>query len=301
MTDTRKHPGVELESPEGKRTRLEDVGYVQDTRKLARKYPHARDDKLYFRDSDHTYILRKPGEEDRLLVSASALVKDSFEPFVDDEVIDKMHGSPYWRKSKYYPMTREQIKAKWESNRQLGTDMHDVIERYLNAEEIEPRERETVEFQQFLDFESEWLSKLGVDVYRTEWRVYDEEYGMSGTLDWICVYKEQTDPDVLSMVLLDHKRSPDLKEKETRYKGRGCCSDLPDNAHIKYGLSLDVYKYMLEKNYHDLEYNGHVYKDLHVESMYLNVMHPDRTTYRAYGIVSRQDKIAEMLLLKKNG
>lgn len=281
-----------------KRRRTEE-GFVQDDKLLSIKNKHARDDAIFFRVDDHKYLNCVSGKEDQKLTSASTFVGQFFEPFVVDKVIAQMHASPKWTQSEYYPMTSDEIKAQWDSGRDLGTDLHDVIERYLNDEPPTSEQREKVDFQQFLDFEAEWLHDRDVVVYRTEWRIYDEDSGLSGTLDWICAYTDQADPDVLRMMLLDHKRSKEIKIKD-KWKKRGlrCCSDVYATNYYKYGLALNLYKYILEKNYHDVVHAGKTYKRVHVDDMYLNVMHPVHETYQVFQIPDMQPKIQEMLLDK---
>lgn len=273
-------------------------GYTQDTRKLSRENTHPRDQYIFFREADHKYILSRPNTAEQTMLSSSTFVKQFFEPFEEDVVIKRMMSSLHWNKSRYYRMTADQIKAQWEENRDLGTVMHDSIERYLNDETLPASETSTVEFQQFLDFELEWLRPLHVDVYRTEWRVYDEGRGLCGTLDWICVYQTQPDPKVLSMMLLDHKRCLEIKVKEKRYKGLGCCADVYANNYYKYGLALNLYKYILEKHYHNVMYKGKTYARLRVHDMYLNVMHPAHSGYQVFQIPDMGKKLEEMFVEK---
>lgn len=270
-------------------------GYVQDTRMLSQRNAHTRDRLIFFRASDHAYVYVAPGEANRTFVSASTFAKVFFEEFDTDVAIEKVFHSNAWKNGthKLQGMTSDEIKAKWNSGRDLGTIMHDNIERYLNDEQLTQEEMGTPEFQQFLDFEATWLAHAHVKVYRTEWRLYDES-GYCGTLDWICAYRKQDDPDVLQMMLLDHKRCEKIKLEEKRYFGKGCCADLNDNNYVKYGLAMNLYKYMLEKNYKNVVFEGVTYKSVKVVDMWLNVMHPLHDGFQVFYVPDMGAKLVEM-------
>lgn len=96
---------------------------------------HIRDDNISFKEDNHEYTIK--GVNIRP-ISVTTLIHKYFPEFDADAVITKMMSSANWPKSKYFGMTREVIKTKWETDGQqassMGTIMHKEIEFFVNAE-----------------------------------------------------------------------------------------------------------------------------------------------------------------------
>merc|ERR1712032_724863 len=103
----------------------------------------------------------------------------------------------------YYQMSKQQIVASWEHARDLGTELHRDIEIYLNAsaklekeflqrsigpahklENLESECDTSVERRDFLAF-LKFASERGWRPYRTEWRIWDAELRVAGTIDFV--------------------------------------------------------------------------------------------------------------------
>ena len=130
---------------------------------------HPRDSRLLFDPESHTYYI-----EGRPLKSVTTLVEECFPQF----------DALYWahRKAPQEGLTPEELMAKWEAEacraRDLGTTMHDKIERYYLGEDSGD---DTDAYRLFRCFAA--VNRLYP--FRTEWRIYLEEYGIAGTLDFL--------------------------------------------------------------------------------------------------------------------
>ena len=102
--------------------------------------------------------------------------------------------------------------------------------------------------------------------YRSEWRIYMEEYGVAGTLDFL-----ERRPDG-TFNIYDWKRSKKLiaadgsVEQTNRYGKRGFypVNHLHDCSFHHYALQLSIYRYILEHCY-----------GIQVSHLKLGVFHPD--------------------------
>ena len=218
---------------------------------------HPRDSRLLFDPESHTYYI-----EGRPLKSVTTLVEECFPPF----------DGLYWahRKAPQEGLTPEELMAKWEAEacraRDLGTTMHDKIERYYLGEDSGD---DTDAYRLFRCFAA--VNRLYP--FRTEWRIYLEEYGIAGTLDFL----ERTPDGTYN--IYDWKRSRKLINRfgmveatsPFRKTGLHPISHLPDCSYYHYALQVSVYRYILEQKY-----------GINVNKMRLGVFHP---SYSGYYIV----------------
>lgn len=218
---------------------------------------HPRDSRLLFDPESHTYYI-----EGRPLKSVTTLVEECFPQF----------DALYWahRKAPQEGLTPEELMAKWEAEacraRDLGTTMHDKIERYYLGEDSGD---DTDAYRLFRCFAA--VNRLYP--FRTEWRIYLEEYGIAGTLDFL----ERTPDGTYN--IYDWKRSRKLinrfgmVEATSHFRKTGLhpISHLPDCSYYHYALQVSVYRYILEQKY-----------GINVNKMRLGVFHP---SYSGYYIV----------------
>ncbi len=218
---------------------------------------HPRDSRLLFDPESHTYYI-----EGRPLKSVTTLVEECFPQF----------DALYWahRKAPQEGLTPEELMAKWEAEacraRDLGTTMHDKIERYYLGEDSGD---DTDAYRLFRCFAA--VNRLYP--FRTEWRIYLEEYGIAGTLDFL----ERTPDGTYN--IYDWKRSRKLINRfgmveatsPFRKTGLHPISHLPDCSYYHYALQVSVYRYILEQKY-----------GINVNKMRLGVFHP---SYSGYYIV----------------
>ncbi len=208
---------------------------------------HARDSQLHFDGDSHTYTCHG-----RRFKPVSTVVESCFEQFDAD----------YWaaRKAPDMGMTPEAVKAMWERNgekaRNLGTQMHEKIERYylglLNDTDDTYR------------LFSQFTQQHELTPYRTEWAIYDEDSGVAGTLDFLNL-KDGV------FTIYDWKRSNKIivngePEKVSRWGKRAFApiAHIPDTTYWHYALQLSFYRYILEKHY-----------GINVSHSRLAVLHPD--------------------------
>lgn len=218
---------------------------------------HHRDSLLIFDPESHTYYI-----DGRPLKSVTTLVEECFPQF----------DALYWahRKAPQEGLTPEELMAKWEAEacraRDLGTTMHDKIERYYLGEDSGD---DTDAYRLFRCFAA--VNRLYP--FRTEWRIYLEEYGIAGTLDFL----ERTPDGTYN--IYDWKRSRKLINRfgmveatsPFRKTGLHPISHLPDCSYYHYALQVSVYRYILEQKY-----------GINVNKMRLGVFHP---SYSGYYIV----------------
>ena len=235
---------------------------------LSQLHAHSRDSFIIFKEEGHEYTLigidTKP-------TSVTTLIHKYFTKFDNDRVITKMMASTKWKDSKYFGMTSEQIKQQWKdkSNEaaEAGTFMHKSIENYLNNIVVV---NDTVEYQMFLHF---WANVqqyyLNWEIYRTEWLIYDNSGKVSGSID--CVLRNKIDPKYI--MILDWKRSKEIKVSNHFDKGTGPFANLDDCNFVHYSLQLNIYRHILETCY-----------DKKVTYMMLIVMHPDNKDYQCVSI-----------------
>lgn len=226
---------------------------------LKEKNPHERDNLIEFIENGHKYVYN--GKE--TFTSVTTIIHDYFPKFNSDAIIDRLMNSKGWPQSKYYGMTKEDIKKIWKINGSeastMGTNFHASIEDYFNDNLKE--QPKSIEFDYFLKFwqgfkekNPEWFP------YRTEWVVYDEQRKISGSIDIVLSDKDG------DLIILDWKRSKDIKMSNKFEKGLGPFKDLDNCNYIHYTLQLNCYRHMLETKYNKK-----------VIDMYIVVCHPNLT------------------------
>lgn len=235
---------------------------------LSKLHTHPRDTRITFLEEGHEYTLEGI---DNKPTSVTTLIHQYFPEFNDDLVITKMMASPKWKDSKYFGKTPEQIKQEWKdkSNEasKAGTLMHKSIEDTLNGVVVT---NDTVEYQMFLKFWSDIQHQYpDWEVDRTEWLIYDNSGKVAGSID--CILRNKTNPD--QIMVLDWKRSKEIKYTNKFAKGTGLFANLDDCNYVHYSLQLNIYRHILETWY-----------DKQVVYMMLIIMHPNNVSYQCIPI-----------------
>jgi hypothetical protein len=223
---------------------------------------HPRDKYITFDEGPHIYTVH--GEQG--YTSVTTWNHHHFSNFDADAIIEKILTGRNWNDPnyKYYRMSREQIKAMWDKNRDeaagSGTKMHYDIECYWNNM---PVNNTSIEFQWFMKFVADFPE---LKPYRTEWMVYYEELKLSGSIDMVF-----ENPDGTKQIY-DWKRSKEIKYEDPFKKcaQTECIKHLPDTNFWHYSLQLNTYKKILEEKYGQT-----------VTGLYLVVIHPDNP-YKTY-------------------
>lgn len=225
-------------------------------------HAHPRDQRIVFQEDGHLYTISGLPKHP---ISVTTAIHRFFPVFDADQVIDKMMASYKWPNSKYFGMSKPEIKRLWETDGKnassLGTAMHHSIEMFINTGQTPTQI--TPEFQLFLKF---WQAlRTGTPQffpYRTEWLIFDEEAQIAGSID-LALANEQGD-----LILLDWKRSKEIKMVNEYQKGFGCFSHLDDCNYNHYTLQLNCYRHILEKCY-----------GKQVVGMFLVILHPNNENF----------------------
>lgn len=203
---------------------------------------------LQFDAATHTYSVNG-----KRMTSVTQFKSKLFPKFDSDLIIERMMASPNWASSVYYPKTKDEILQSWNDASRLGTQMHASIESYLNGLPVDDA---TPEFEQFKQF----AATMG-PVYHAEWQVFDEEYGIAGTID--AVFKR----DDGTVDIYDWKRTKGLSKYSSSRALHPEIAHLPDSNYWQYSIQLNLYRAILER------------KGYTVAGMYLVCCHPTLSEY----------------------
>ena len=206
---------------------------------LSTTYSHLHDSAVQFDASKHVYTVNGCSD----YTSVTTWVGSLFPSFDPELVITKMMASKKWPRSPYFGKSRQNIKDQWKNTGRkaalAGTAMHDTIEQFYNNLEIEI---DCLELEYFMDFEKAIGSQM--TPYRTEWRVWDSDLRIAGTVDMVFENPDQT------LSLYDWKRCKLIK-KDNPWESASvsCIAHLPNSNYWHYALQLNMYKFILENNY----------------------------------------------------
>ena len=219
---------------------------------------HNRDKRIEFYTEPHVYTIDKVPA-----VSVSTII-DKFFPVFDTEY-RAAQKAPSLNMS---PLEVEEMwKKKGELSAKNGKILHQQIEKYFLNKEVSTSK----EFGLFKDF---LISNSQINPFRTEWRIFDEEYLVAGTID--LVSKNNNDYEIY-----DWKRSHRIigLDKNPKIKndfgdvGIGKLAHIDDTPFNRYCLQQSMYKFILEKNY-----------GISIKAMYIVVLHPDYANFYKFPI-----------------
>lgn len=234
--------------------------------KLAIENAHPRDKDIQFDEGPHIYTVR--GEQG--YTSVTTWNHHHFSQFDGEMIVNRiLNGSKMSDpKYKYYGMTKEDILASWDKNRdeasRAGTQTHYNIECFYNGIQVNDDSIEYKYFQKFVE------DHPHLEAYRTEWCVFYEEIRVSGSIDMVF-----RDTRTGEFMIYDWKRSKGI-EYESYGDKRAitpCISHLPDTNFWHYSLQLNVYRKILQDKY-----------DMKITKLALVVLHPDNMP-RTYEVV----------------
>jgi hypothetical protein len=235
---------------------------------------HENDDYITFTETNHNYTI---GDGKTKFISTTTFIHTLFAPFDADSVITNMMNGKKWSSSKYYGMTREDIKREWSNKARQssseGTGLHQFVELFMNQPRDTHRELlemyENVNKEQFSEIYNtrEWDHFLhfvstypDLRPYRTEWMIYDEECKIAGSVDMVYINEDGT------LSIYDWKRCLTIEKTSgwNKYGIEECINHLPDTNFWHYSLQLNIYKNILEKNY-----------GVEISQLFLVKLHPD--------------------------
>lgn len=232
-----------------------------------------QDELIQFNEAEHIYSVDGIDK----LTSVSNVVGSFFKEF----------DAIYWsmRKCCNNPIEAAKLRDEWTSKgqkaSQAGTFLHKQIEDFLNGrfdgemeciveyigEYIHMREQVNIskEWNYFLKFKEQ----TPFTPFRTEWRVFDADARIAGTIDLVCACDDGT------YEIYDWKRSNKINPFEhNRFQsGLNGLEHLTDTTYIHYCLQQNLYRYILQKNY-----------GINIKRMNLVVLHPELNDYEIVSI-----------------
>lgn len=251
------------------------IGEVDDKQSIAfnRKNAHSRDSRIKFYPEPHIYTI-----DNTPAPSASTVIAKFFPEFDSYGKASNLSAS-----NPLFGLPVEEIVEIWNSRGKeaanQGTHLHEQIENFYLGQEY-------VKTSEFHLFEQFCKDHPNLNPYRTEWRVFDEEHHIAGTIDLIT-------KNGAGYELYDWKRSKKIIDVFSGNPivtdtwgnlGVGQLSTIHDTSYNRYCLQQSLYKYILEKNY-----------GLTVSKMFLIVLYPDYDRYYKVEVPYLKDK-AEYIL-----
>lgn len=240
---------------------------------------HERDTFIKFYEDGHKYIITN--DKDSNYTSVTTWIHTHFPKFNENEIIISMMNGKKWKEGhKYWGLTAEQIKEKWNTLRinasGLGTAIHYDIECFMNNTSIPypythkelydttmstSSQNKSIEWEYFMNYVKDTAH---MKPYRTEWTIYDEELKIAGSVDM--VYKKSNG----TLAIYDWKRSKDITRTNNfnKFAIKECICHIPDSNFWHYTLQLNTYMAILERKY-----------NMKVSDLYLVQLHPDLTCY----------------------
>lgn len=248
-----------------------------------------RDKELFFFDKEHIYIYKNQYQ----LKSVSDIVEMFFEPF------DEINWS--WKKSRQNNISQIKQLELWECkgnlSKEVGSFMHRQIQASFNDLPIENfysfeylgseyHYQATIDISPELNYFRQFIKDYDIKPFRTEWSIYDLDLKIAGTIDLICRNDGAFD-------IFDWKRSEHINVSEHIYSyGINGMYNLGNTRYNKYCLQINLYRYILEKNY-----------GIKVNNMFLVVLHSAYSEYKVYNIPEKNEEmdIIVRFLTENNG
>jgi len=250
------------------------------------------DSRISFDEPSHKYYLDSHDESKKktFSISTTPVAHCVFEHFDPDAAILAIKRSRAWKAGthEHQNKTDEEIKAIWSNSGNLGTIFHARCEALYLRGEIPDfstlEEYEKKEFLQFLKFNHEHVIPKGYSPFRTEWRVYNEELDLAGSVDMVYL-----NPKTGNLLVYDWKRTKDLpKTSFGNKKGVWPLEHLPDSKFWAYSLQLNLYRRMLEQSY-----------GVKVEGMFLVACHEKRDEYLVEEVAVMDEEIQALARVRK--
>ena len=241
----------------------------------------AHDTDIKFYANEHIYVYK-----DYLkLTPVSEIIEKFFKKFDDLKWSEK--------KARENGVSQRYMLELWDckgtESREVGTFLHSQIELYFNRHDISDLYHfkyngTEISKDEFVSIKKEWaqfmcfLNEKKIIPFRTEWRIFDLEYKIAGTIDLLCKNDEKYD-------IYDWKRSDKINPNQTIWQyGINGLEDVPDTRFYHYCLQQNLYRYMLEKNY-----------QIEINKMYLVIFHPSYQTYRFVEVPRMENEIKNIL------
>lgn len=294
-------PGEEDSQPLTKeeklaRTENKTIGSLGDTERRSEIRFNAahysdRDSRIAFFPESHTYLLDGVIN----LLPATTVIANHFPSFDGPRIAEKMvrNGNP-----KTVQELLDEFSYKGAIAREVGSFMHEQIEKKFLGEEVVDRyhfcfKSKTRQADELVSVEKElaqfdsFAKSRRIEPYRTEWRIFDEEFGIAGTVDLLAKSGDK-------YVMYDWKRSlkviSPLSNGLYNIQGNGFSSGLGQLSHLDdssfnhYCLQQNLYRRILKTKY-----------GIDVAQMFLVIFHREYDRYYLIP-VPKMDKEINVIL-----
>ena len=250
-----------------------------------------RDARIEFFPDTHTYIL------DGIinLVPATTAISNYFPAFDGPRIAERMvrNGNP-----KSVQELLDEFAYQGSIAREVGTFMHEQIENKFLGKEVSAQYRfqfssktrsedEYVRIDKELSQFDSFVNSRSIEPYRTEWRIFDEKYGIAGTIDLLAKSGDK-------YVMYDWKRSLKVISPSAggmySIQGNGFASGFGKLSHLDnssfnhYCLQQNLYRRILKTRY-----------GIDVAQMFLVIFHRDYDRYYLIP-VPKMDKEINVIL-----
>lgn len=234
---------------------------------------HIRDERIQFHAKSHKYFI-----DGVPVPSASALIRKFFPEFDALGAAGKLRPS-----NPLYGMSVDEIVANWNDKGKeasdKGTILHEQIENYYLGDEYNLTD-------EFWLFESFATDHSFLEPYRCEWRIFDEEFGLAGTIDFIAENEDKLEMYdwKRSKKVVDPSSGKPIETDKWGKQGIGRLANIDDTSYNHYCLQQSLYRFILEKNY-----------GIEISKMFLVVIHPDYPKYYKVEVPYLQNYVAYIL------
>ena len=230
--------------------------------KLAAENAHPRDSRIVFDEGPHTYTVDGAVVQTSVTGLISRVETEHFDaPKIARQLSLSTRPSEKYSRVDFetgarVPMTEVEILKLWDAARDLGTDLHGKIERYLNGILVTfddgPGATNAVEFRQFQTWWETQL-KAGYEAYRTEWVIFDGP-NLAGSIDFVMRHR-----DTNEFVVVDWKRCITSGAGfSSAWKSKKMLAPMQHLEETKlnhWKVQVNVYRSILERHY-DLKVTG---------------------------------------------
>jgi very-short-patch-repair endonuclease len=249
---------------------------------LEKEHSHPRDKRIYFEVNEHRYLIDNNPDT----ISVSQLIDRFFPEFDSLSAASNLNVN-----HEYYGMDVHDIVTIWKENglekANLGTVLHTEIENYYNKKEFK---ESTTEFIYFKNFINRYPT---MNPFRTEWRIFDEDLMIAGTIDM--VYKKENGEYYMfdwkrSEKVVDNSGNKKLSDPSHQYTkfASGELGHLTDDSYNKYLLQQNIYRQILEKKY-----------AIKISSMSLLILHPKYDNYHLVNLPKLENEINYIFEISK--
>jgi hypothetical protein len=271
---------------------------------LSELNPHERDANIQFFEKGHKYsILSDPKST---YTSVTTWNHTHFPQFDADDVISSMMKGKGWKEGhRYWGLTTDQIKAQWNSNKNLvadsGTNLHFEIECFMNNNKISGMYTNRDLYEKYMEMYAsthasrplEWQYFINfikdhpeLKPYRTEWLIYEEDVKIAGSIDMVFENPDGT------LSIYDWKRSKNITRinNYNKFAIHPIICELPDANFWHYAMQLNTYKFILESKYNK-----------QIKDLFLVRLHPDASEkkYELIKLPLLTNQIEDLFLERK--